>query len=61
MLSLQKRLKLVRQRLGRESLWLAFTAWKTRREPQLLSETFQYGTTLRCDALLLIAKFRDQR
>ena len=61
MLSLQKRLKQVRNRIGRESLWIVFNAWKTSCLPRLLHEHFQYGTTLRCDALLLLAKFRDQR
>jgi hypothetical protein len=61
MLSSQKRLKQARQRLGRESIWLAFKAWKTQREPPLHCETFQYGTTLRCDALRLLAQLRAQR
>ena len=61
MLSLQKRLKQVRNRIGRESLWIVFNAWRTSSQPRLIHEHFHYGTTLRCDALLLLAKFRDQR
>ena len=61
MLSSQKSLKRARHRLGRESLWLTFNAWKTQSEPSSLCETFQYGTTLRCGALRLLAKLRAQR
>ena len=61
MLSSQKKLKQVRQRLGRESLWHVFIAWKQQREPPDQHELFQYGTTLRCDALRLLAQLRAQR
>ena len=61
MLATQKRLKSARQRLGREAVWQAFRAWKTMNPPPSAPEHFLYGTTLRCDALLLIAQLRGQR
>lgn len=61
MIHSQKRLKQLRQRLGREALWQVFNAWKTKRVSPLATEHFQYGTTLRCDTLLLLSKLRAQR
>ena len=61
MIHSQKRLKKVRQRLGREALWQVFNAWKTNSPSPQHMEHFQYGTMLRCDALLLLSKLRVQR
>jgi hypothetical protein len=61
MIAHQKRLKQVRQRIGREAIWLVFNAWKTRKPSPLSFEHFQYGTSLRCDAFLLLAQYRTHR
>ena len=61
MIANQKSLKQVRQRIGREAIWLTFNAWKTRKSSPFNYEHFLYGTSLRCDAFLLLAQYRTKR
>ena len=60
MIANQKSLKQVRQRIGREAIWLTFNAWKTRKSSPFNYEHFLYGTSLRCDAFLLLAQYRTK-
>lgn len=57
----QRKLKQVRRGLKLETLWTAWKAWKSDDATPINSEHFDYGTSLRCDSVLIMAHFRTCR
>jgi hypothetical protein len=61
LLKWQKKLKQVRKSLKFETLWTVWKAWRKADPSTTGAEQFNYGTSLRCDSVLIMAHFRACR